>query len=137
MKNAPSGSLGTDSNLYMLGGVLSTVSPTEEYKLKKRNQFYVDESIVTINSPELEDVNIQNLINNSDGLQLNLVGTIPINSVYGEYDMQTQSNGLANNACTLYLSKSTIFSLMSSPLPTTTPVIPSIKTERTPELVFM
>lgn len=90
--------LGSDSNLYMLGGVLSTVSPTEEDKLDKRNQFYVDESIVTINSPELEDVNIQNLINNSDGLQLNLVGTIPINSVYGEYNMQTQSNGLANNA---------------------------------------
>ena len=98
MKNANFGSLGLDSNLYMLGGVLSTVSPTEEDKLDKRNQFYVDESIVTINSPELEDVNIQNLINNSDGLQLNLVGTIPINSVYGEYDMQTQGNGLANNA---------------------------------------
>ena len=98
MKNANFGSLGVDSNLYMLGGVLNTVSPTEEDKLDKRNQFYVDESIVTINSPELEDVNIQNLINNSDGLQLNLVGTIPINSVYGEYDMQTQSNGLANNA---------------------------------------
>lgn len=70
------------SVLYTHVGKLDYFSPKQKDALGKEEQYYIDESIVTLNSPDLDDV--KDLVNDSSALKLELRGTIPIKSVYGD-----------------------------------------------------
>lgn len=51
----------------------------DESKIKSNTQFFIDQSIVTLNSPDIEfDTNVQTYA--TDGLKLRIVGFIPITS---------------------------------------------------------
>lgn len=80
-------------------GRLSFKTPKELDAETKREQYYVDESVVTLNSPDLEDT--QQTIDNSQALKLDLIGTIPITAVQGDVSMYTATNGVSSNASTL------------------------------------
>lgn len=92
-------------------GRLSFKTPKELDAETKREQYYIDESVVTLNSPDLADN--QYTIDNSQALKLDLIGTIPITAVQGDVSMYTATNGVLSNA-------STLNSVMANPYPTTT-----------------
>ena len=58
----------------------------------QREQYYVDESVLTLNSPDLDTTEV--IINDSQALRLDLIGTIPINAVQGDSVMYTNTNGV-------------------------------------------
>lgn len=60
----------------------------------KQEQYYIDESIVTLNSPELE----YNAISDLYATQLDLIGTIPITASYSQVRAYTQTPGAGSNA---------------------------------------
>ena len=66
------------------------------------NLFYIDNSIVTLHSPELE---FDDIIQNTDlsNLKLRIIGVVPLTSFYSDIDIQTstpslQYKGHSNNA---------------------------------------
>ena len=62
----------------------------EDYISDHSENFYVDQSIVTLHSPDIEfDDNIQNL--DISRLSLRIVGAVPITSCYGDIDIQTST----------------------------------------------
>lgn len=72
---------------------------------KASSEFFVDQSIVTLNSPDIEcDTRLQNIA--TDGLGLRIVGYIPITSNASAHHITTSSNmaylGLNNGATTAY-----------------------------------
>mgnify|MGYP001775377644 CR=1 FL=1 len=69
-----------ESTVYVKIGRLDFTEDSKKQLLNKQDGFYVDESVVTLNTPELEDVS--DIINNSDALKLQLVGVIPISTTY-------------------------------------------------------
>ena len=85
------GHIGEDYNAFVLTGQLSALSDEEADIKNKQNLFCVDESIVTLNSPDIEDTS--SVVNGSEGLRLDLVGLIPIESTYGMYSLVAE-NGL-------------------------------------------
>ena len=87
------GAIGLDYNAYVTGGILSFTTAEEDDLKNKNNLFCVDESIVTLNAPDIEDT--ANALDNSDAYDLQLVGTIPVQSAYGAYDLQC-TRGLAS-----------------------------------------
>ena len=91
-------------------GRLSFKTPKELDAETKREQYYVDESVVTLNSPDLEDN--QYTIDNSKALKLDLIGTIPITAVQGVVSMYTSTNGVTSNA-------SPLDNIIVKPYPTT------------------
>lgn len=88
-------SIGMDWNAYISGGALRFTSAEEEDLKRKANLFCIDESIVTLNSPDVED--IANSVENSEAYDLHIVGMIPVHSAYGIYDLQC-TQGLASAA---------------------------------------
>lgn len=62
----------------------------------QREQYYVDESVLTLNSPDLDTT--EAIINDSTALRLDLIGTIPINAVQGDSLMYTSTNGVSQYA---------------------------------------
>jgi hypothetical protein len=76
-------SLGSDSNFYAMGGRLTIADEKEEEKNSKKDAFYIDESIVSLNVPDIN--NISEFIKDSEAYNLNLIGTIPINKVATDY----------------------------------------------------
>ena len=61
---------------------------------KNAENFYIDQSIVTLHSPDIEfDDNIKNI--NTEGLKLRIVGYVPLTSFIGDIDIQTSTP--ANN----------------------------------------
>jgi hypothetical protein len=46
-------SVGSDSNFYSMGGRLTLLKEKELDKNNKQSSFYVDESIVTLNTPNI------------------------------------------------------------------------------------
>lgn len=90
---ATNNSLGSDANFYSMGGMLSLLSDNEEDKNSKQDAFYVDESIVTLNSPDIE--NIVSSVDDSSAFRLDLVGTIPIDQLVTDYTIYTEQ-GLAS-----------------------------------------
>lgn len=90
-------------------GRLSFKTPKELDAETKREQYYIDESVVTLNSPDLADN--QYTIDNSQALKLDLIGTIPIIAVQGDVSMYTSTNGVLANA-------STLNSVIANPYPT-------------------
>lgn len=85
------GCLGVDYIAYATAGLITTLTGNDEDLKKKQNLFCVDESIVTLNSPSIEKTN--SIVNNSEALNLDIVGLIPIDATEGEYDVQAE-NGL-------------------------------------------
>lgn len=54
--------------------------------------YYVDQSILTFHSPDIEfDDSLLSAINNNPNLSVRLVGVVPFNSSYGDIDIQTIS----------------------------------------------
>ena len=95
---ATNNSLGSDANFYAMGGRLTIVDEKEEEKNSKRDSFYVDESIVSLNAPDIDD--ISEFIKNSNAYDLNLIGTIPINQVTTDYLIYAEQ-GLASTSQTI------------------------------------
>lgn len=61
-----------------------------QYVRHHSENFYVDQSIVTLHSPEIEfDDNVQNL--DTEGLSLRIVGIVPMTSHFGDIDIQTST----------------------------------------------
>lgn len=89
------GHIGEDYNAFVLSGKLSSLDENESDLKRKQNLFCVDESIVTLNAPDIEDV--QAVVNGSEGLRLDLVGLVPVSSTYGMYNMTTEG-GLNSNS---------------------------------------
>ena len=57
-----------------------------------REDFYIDQSIVTFHSPDIEfDDSLHNL--NQKGLQLRIIGMVPITATVGDIDIQTSTLG--------------------------------------------
>ena len=104
---ATNNSLGSDSNFYSMGGRLSLLSDKENDKNLKQDAYYIDESIVTLNSPDVD--NIIQSVNNSSAYKLDLIGTIPIEQIATEYTMYAEQ-GLASTSQPIPgLNKNTIF----------------------------
>jgi len=82
---AEKGALGMDYNAFVSGGPLTYLSAEEEDLKKKGNLFCIDESIVTLNAPDVEDVLYS--IDNSEAYKLDLVGAIDVAAIRGEYDL--------------------------------------------------
>lgn len=71
-------------------GGTSRKRPTSN-KLASNTQFFVDQSIVTLNSPDIEfDTDVQNY--NMEGLKLRIVGYIPIKSTISSHSISTSSS---------------------------------------------
>lgn len=61
-----------------------------EYINNHSENFYVDQSIVTLHSPDIEfDNSLKNL--DTTGLQLRITGIVPLTSFYGDIDIQTST----------------------------------------------
>lgn len=73
--------------------VNASVDPLENivYKLRDNNGYYIDSSIVTIYSPDIED--IYNTINSNQLINVELIGASPISDIYNDYII-TSSNSL-------------------------------------------
>lgn len=84
-----------ESAIYVKIGRLDFIEDSKKQLLNKQDGFYVDESIVTLNTPELEDVS--NIINNSDALKLQLVGVIPISTAYAQNQIYAD-NGMSSQS---------------------------------------
>ena len=89
------GHIGEDYNAFFTSGTLTSVDEEESDLDKKQNLFCVDESIVTLNSPDIEDIAF--LVNGSPAFRLDLIGIIPIDATQGMYHMATES-GLNSNS---------------------------------------
>lgn len=64
----------------------------QENKEYYKNAYYVDQSIVTFHSPDIEfDEALQNLINNNKSLFLKIVGAIPFDVNLGKVEISTSS----------------------------------------------
>lgn len=67
-----------------------TPSALREWVNQNKENFYVDQSILTFHSPDIEfDTDVQNL--DGEGLKLRIVGIVPITSTYGDIDIQTST----------------------------------------------
>ena len=84
-----------ESTIYVKIGRLDFTEDSKKQLLNKQDGFYVDESVVTLNTPELEDVS--DIVNNSDALKLQLVGVIPINTAYAQNQIYA-SNGMSSQS---------------------------------------
>lgn len=61
--------------------------------MNKSNRFYIDRSILTFNSPELE--NNYSQLNNVENLKLRIVGTANITANYSDAFIETSTSGLS------------------------------------------
>lgn len=97
--------LGSDANFYIMGGRLTNIEEKEKNKQYKSDSFYVDESIVTLNAPNIEDFPASFI----DNYRLDLIGTIPINQVSTDYTLYAEQ-GLSSQAGVINgLNKNTKF----------------------------
>lgn len=73
-----------DTNKY------NSTESISEYVTQHSENFYVDQSILTLHSPDIEfDDNVQNL--DTSGLNMRIVGVVPLTSYYGDIDIQTST----------------------------------------------
>ena len=80
-----------NGSFWETGGRLTFKSAEESIVDSKKEQYFVDNSVITFNSPDLEDN--QDIINNNQSLGFRVVGVIPINSVYSDYLLETETPG--------------------------------------------
>lgn len=95
-----------ESTVYVKIGRLDFTEDSKKQLLNKQDGFYVDESVVTLNTPELEDVS--DIINNSDALKLQLVGVIPISTAYAQNQIYA-SNGMSSQSKVINETVSNIY----------------------------
>ena len=63
---------------------------TDAWVSQNSENFYIDQSIITMHSPDIEfDDNLKNL--DTSGLQLRLIGIVPFTSFIGDIDIQTST----------------------------------------------
>lgn len=67
------------SAFYLMGGVINYKTAEELSADTNQNQFYVDNSLITFNSPELQ-LN-EDVIDNNSALDIRIIGTAPIQAV--------------------------------------------------------
>lgn len=60
----------------------------------QRTRFYVDESIVTFNSPEIEYENVN--VDRNGGLKFRIVGAANVTSVISDYEMEVSNQRMSN-----------------------------------------
>lgn len=66
------------------------IASPEDYVNKNQENFYVDQSIVTLHSPDIEfDDSVRSL--DSSNLKLRIVGMVPMTAFYGDVDIQTST----------------------------------------------
>ena len=75
------------------------------------NGYFVDDSVLTFNSPDLESN--QDLVDNSN-LKMRIIGYIPITAGSSDVDIDVDTKGLSDLACTGNLDESHIVSNISS-----------------------
>lgn len=85
-----------DGSFWVTGGKLSDVRADLEEANKRLEQFYVDENIVTLNSPDIEGN--EDLINNNSQLKLRIIGSASIDSIYSDNIIETEKSGHAVNS---------------------------------------
>lgn len=68
-----------------------STSLSEKTYVKDKNGYYVDSSVVTLHSPELD--NVSSLVETS-GLKLNIIGVVPINNTYSDIIINTSTSSL-------------------------------------------
>lgn len=82
-------------NVYSKVGGNSAVFNSFQDTSKCNSQFFIDQSIVTLNSPEIEfDTDIQNY--NTEGLKLRIVGAIPITANVSAHSIITSPLEIEN-----------------------------------------
>ena len=83
-----------NGSFWMTGGRLSFKKTDEIIADSRKEQYYVDNSVVTLNSPDLEDN--QDVINNNQALGFRIVGIVPVESVATDYTIETETPGFEN-----------------------------------------
>lgn len=84
-----------EATIYVKIGRLDYTTTEQKELENKQEGFYIDESVLSFNTPELEDV--KDIVNDSDALTLNLVGMIPVQSNYGVNSI-VASNGVSSQS---------------------------------------
>ncbi len=87
-----------EASIFVKIGRLDYKTAEQKELENKQDGFYIDESVLSFNTPELEDV--KDVVNNSSALQLNLVGMIPVQSNLGTNSISA-SNGVSSQSCKL------------------------------------
>lgn len=72
-----------------------TTNLSEKTAFKDKNGYYVDSSIVTLNSPDLE--NTKSVLE-TPNLKLNIIGVIPINNTFSDITIETNNSSLREGA---------------------------------------
>lgn len=80
-----------NGSFWMTGGRLSFKKTDEIIADSRKEQYYIDNSIVTLNSPDLEYN--QDVIDNNQSLGFRIVGIIPVESVATDYSIETETPG--------------------------------------------
>lgn len=87
--------IGEDYNAFVTAGKLSDLDKMKKDLESKQNLFCVDESIVTLNAPDVESNYYA--VDGSEALRLDLVGIVPIDSMHGAYNLSV-GEGLNSNS---------------------------------------
>lgn len=78
-------------SFWITGGRLTFKSMNEIKADVNKEQYYVDNSIVTFNSPEIEEN--QDVIEGNQALNMKIIGCVPITSNYADYSIETKTAG--------------------------------------------
>lgn len=79
-----------NGSVWVTGGKLSEISSKQEYIEESKEQFFIDESRVTLNSPDI----INNAdIDNNESLMFRIIGTIPVDAIYNKCSIETEYAG--------------------------------------------
>ena len=80
---------------WVTGGKLNVTSFEQEDVEGKQEQYYVDNSVVTLNSPEFQDT--QDIIDNNSSIDLRIVGAVPIKANYTDYYIEGEGTYSASS----------------------------------------
>lgn len=80
-----------NGSFWMTGGRLSFKKTDEIIADHRKEQYYIDNSVVTLNSPDLEYN--QDVIDNNQSLGFRIVGIIPVEAVSTDYSIETETPG--------------------------------------------
>lgn len=80
-----------NGSFWLTGGRITFKSSDEVVADSKKEQYYIDESIVTVHSPEIEDN--YDIINNNQALDFRIIGIVPIDAVSTDYLLEPNSAG--------------------------------------------
>lgn len=81
-----------DNYNYSLDNTKAEVNKTEDKDYSYKSLYYVDQSVLTFHSPDIEfNDKVVSAINNNPSLNIKLVGVVPFNANAGDIDIQTSS----------------------------------------------